>query len=114
MKNTFTRFLIFAFLFFPIFSFSQGENNMWYFGHHAGLNFNSGSPVPINNAATMFWGYECTSTPSDSLGNILFYESASYVFNRNNTVMPNGSLLGTVDQPNQPFFAVKKQDDGEI
>jgi hypothetical protein len=29
----------------PVFAYSQGKQaNYWYFGYHAGLNFNTGSP----------------------------------------------------------------------
>ena len=30
-------------------TFAQGEANIWYFGENAGLDFNSGSPVPLTN-----------------------------------------------------------------
>jgi hypothetical protein len=30
--------------------YSQGETNIWYFGDHAGLDFNIGVPVALTNS----------------------------------------------------------------
>jgi hypothetical protein len=46
MKRIFTRSFFFAFLFFPVLFFSQGEFNNWYFGVKDGVSFNSGNQVP--------------------------------------------------------------------
>ncbi len=40
--------LIFLILSFG--SYAQGEANIWYFGYYAGLDFNSGSPVVLNDS----------------------------------------------------------------
>ena len=113
MKNKFTRFLIFAFLIIPLLSFSQGENNIWYFGYRAGLDFNSGSPVALTNAPSTFgtWGY--SFAVSDSLGNFMFSVDNAYIYNRNQQVMPNGSLIGTNGNL-QPSFVVKNPGDDSI
>lgn len=71
--------------------FSQGENNNWFFGNHAGVNFSSGSPLSINGGQTN--AFEGASTVSDSSGQLLFYSDGRRVWNRNHQVMPNGSLL---------------------
>jgi len=114
MNHRFSRFFIVAFLTLPLFGFSQGENNMWYFGIHAGFNFNAGFPVAITNVSTMFWPAGYSASVSDSLGNTLFYADETYVFNRNNVVMPNGGLLGADQQPREPLFAVKKMDEDSV
>jgi hypothetical protein len=114
MNHKFTRFLLFAFLFFPFFGFSQGENNIWYFGDGAGLDFNSGSPVVLNNANYLFFSFAYSSSISDSLGNLLFYADESYVYNRNNQIMPNGGLLGSSQGTLQTTFVVKKLDQDSV
>ena len=114
MKKRFTRFLIFVFLNIPLFVFSQGENNIWYFGEQAGLDFNSGSPVALDNACYLFSQFAYSVTVSDSLGNLLFYADCSYVYNRNNQVMPNGGLIGPHQGNLQPLFAVKKLDEDSV
>ena len=113
MNRRFTRFLIFAFLFFPLYCFSQGENNIWYFGYRAGLDFNLGSPVVLTNAASTFGAWAYSSAVSDSSGNFLFSTDMYYIYNRNNQVMPNGSLIGT-NGSLQPTFAVKKLDEDSV
>jgi len=65
----------------------------WYFGNNAGLDFSSGTPVPITNS-TMTAEEGCASI-SDTCGNLLFYTDGDTVWNRINNVMPNGiGLMG--------------------
>ena len=102
---------------FPDFIYSQGEWNNWIFGIHAGITFNSGSPVPITTVSPLYNSWYSNVSVSDSLGNLLFYaennESMSeYVYNRNNVRMPNGDLYNGNEQNNpRPFFAVKNLTD---
>jgi hypothetical protein len=39
--------ILYFFVIFPLFAFSQGEFNTWYFGQHAGISFTSGVPVAL-------------------------------------------------------------------
>jgi len=87
---------IFCFLILPLFCLSQKQGNIWYFGDHAGLDFNSGSPVALTNGQT----YSPDGTPiegsaviSNSLGALLFYTNGNKVWNKNQQVMPNGDSL---------------------
>ena len=70
---------------------AQGEKNIWYFGNHAGLDFNSGSPVALTDG--MLNTQEGCSTISDNLGNLLFYTDGITVWDRSHSVMPNGTGL---------------------
>jgi uncharacterized protein (TIGR02145 family) len=110
-----TRLLTALIIFLPFLAFSQGEWNNWCFGQHAGITFNSGSPVPLTTVSPLFYSDFSTVTVSDSLGNMLFYAdnpNAEYVFNRNNVQMPNGNLINLTDNTTpQPFFAVQKLTD---
>ena len=74
-------------------SSAQNEGNIWYFGENAGLDFNSGVPVSLSNG--MLNTFEGCATISDNNGDLLFYTDGMTVYNRNHTIMPNGTgLLG--------------------
>lgn len=75
------------------YSFSQQQTNFWHFGTLAGLDFNSGVPVPLTNSAINT--NEGTASISDAAGNLLFYTDGIQVWDKTNTQMPNGfGLLG--------------------
>jgi hypothetical protein len=78
-------------LFNSVLLFGQKENNFWHFGQNAGLNFNSGVPVPFTNSALNHIGG--TSSICDSNGTLLFYTNGITVWNKNNLAMPNGNGL---------------------
>src|SRR5687767_9652562 len=90
---------IHPFIFLSIFlltavpGFSQGENNIWYFGSNAGIDFNSGSPVAI--AGGQVNTIEGSAGICNAAGQLLFYSDGTFVWDRNHNIMPNGSgLLG--------------------
>ncbi|HXB12438.1 MAG TPA: T9SS type A sorting domain-containing protein [Bacteroidia bacterium] len=97
MKSSFLLVLCFA----SVLCFSQKQGNNWYFGDHAGLNFNTNPPSPLLNGQTYFvgtelWNEGCSSI-SDSSGALLFYSNGVRIWDRNQLIMPNGdSLLGNV------------------
>lgn len=68
----------------------QGENNAWIFGHDAGLNFNSGTPVAIQKHIGSDEG--CASVSNEN-GSLLFYCIGTTVWNKNGQMMPNGSNI---------------------
>jgi len=73
-------------------AFAQKENNIWYFGKNAGIDFNSGAPVPLTNGALNTW--EGSASVADPItGNLQFYTNGEFVWNRNHNLMPNGSGL---------------------
>lgn len=72
-------------------SHAQGEANIWYFGQNAGLDFNSGSPVALTNGQLVT--DEGCATISNSIGQLLFYTDGITVYNRNHSIMINGSGL---------------------
>jgi hypothetical protein len=72
----------------------------WYFGNNAGLDFSSGSPVPIGSSGMRT--DEGSASFSDENGNLLFYSNGiavsndiAGVWNRNHQLMPNGDLTDT-------------------
>ncbi|MBP8034495.1 MAG: gliding motility-associated C-terminal domain-containing protein [Bacteroidia bacterium] len=85
------RHLTCLFVFITAFCFSQKENNLWYFGYNAAIDFNSSPPTKLlNNVQKTEEG--CV-TVSDSLGNLLFYTSGDSIYGKNHICMPNGFNL---------------------
>lgn len=73
--------------------FAQKEANIWYFGVHAGLDFNSGSPVAISGS--QMGTLEGCATISNSNGELLFYTDGILVYDKSHNIMLNGNgLLG--------------------
>lgn len=97
---------------------AQNNANIWYFGDGAGLDFNSGSLVPIFDGQTYlhdgdFGGEhsEGTSVISDNLGNLLFYSNGEKVWDANHNVMPNGDdLLGHLSSTQAALIVPKPED----
>jgi gliding motility-associated-like protein len=60
--------------------FAQNEANVWHLSTEAGLDFNSGEPVVINDVPPM--GSEGIASISDSLGTFLFCTDFNYVYDK--------------------------------
>ena len=75
--------------------FQGKEKQNWYFGQTAGLSFVSGSPTAdINGAMSAAEGTACMS--DKNTGELLLYTNGQMLWNKNHTVMTNGSgLLGS-------------------
>lgn len=87
-------------LLMPLLFFSQGENDNWYFGDHAAVNFsNQSNPVALNNS--QMFAYEACGSVSDPSGNLLFYTNGVTVWNREHQVMDNGTGLHGHDSSGQ-------------
>ncbi len=71
---------------------SAQQNNHWFLGHFASVDFTGGTATPTTGALETLEG---TATISDQGGNLLFYTEGSTIWDRDNNVMPNGGgLLG--------------------
>lgn len=88
MRSYNVSFLI-VLLLIPMLVFPQiKRSNNWYFGFHAGLNFNNGSPPQVlSDGKTLFAGG--AESMSDTLGNLLFYSDGGVIRNREHVIMPN-------------------------
>ncbi|MEZ4856214.1 MAG: T9SS type B sorting domain-containing protein [Gelidibacter sp.] len=88
------KYILYSVILLAAFSmFSQRESANWCFGDFAGLNFNSGNPVPFQSSQLIT--KEGCATISDETGNLLFYTDGTTVWDRQNQIMPNGTgLLG--------------------
>jgi gliding motility-associated-like protein len=89
---------------------ARQQGNIWYFGFGAGLDFNSGSPVLLNNGQINT--FEGSAVISDANGNLLFYTDGISVWNRNHIVMPNGT--GLLGNPSATQAAVIVPHPGDI
>lgn len=94
-NNPMTRIIRWTFallILFRITGYGQGENNVWTFGNHNGLNFNSGTPVFFQSSNVSLEG---SASVSDAGGNLIFYSNGNTVWNASGAAMPNGTgLLG--------------------
>ena len=86
-------------LFFGCFliSFAQKENNIWYFGKSAGLDFNQNPPTEITSPMK---ANESAATMSDKNGNLLFYSDGEKVWDSTHVLMPNGGNLSPANLSN--------------
>src|ERR1700733_15315002 len=108
MKKIFNFGILFN-IFFIVNSDAQSvlnQTNIWYFNFNCGMDFNSGTPVSLNNGA-MYTDEGCTSI-SDSSGNLLFYSDGVTVYNANHLIMQNGTGLDGGNSTSQSCIAVRQ------
>ncbi|MBS1534433.1 MAG: T9SS type A sorting domain-containing protein [Bacteroidetes bacterium] len=91
MKNL--SFLVWLLLVFAHQSFGQGENNNWYIGVGAGLNFSTNPPNIVGNQSDPLNNQGAGCVSDKVTGELLFYTNGVTVWNRNQSVMPNGNNL---------------------
>lgn len=103
--------ILFVFL-FDSFSYAQMEAALWYFGDHAGLNFNFGNPDILINSA-MHAEAGCSAI-SDKNGQLQFYTNGKEVWNRNHEKMSNGFGLNGSQILNQNSIIVPLPDTIDI
>jgi len=100
------RKLLFVFIIFSV-QFSHAQNkraNIWYFGTLAGIDFNSGSAVALNNSALITG--EGTAVMCDTSGSLLFYTDGITVWGSNHIQMPNGFGLAGGSSSSQSALIV--------
>ncbi len=94
------------------FAYAQNEANRWYFGEHAGLDFNAGIPSPaLDGALNTFEG---CATISTAVGNLLFYTDGITVWNKNHDVMLNGNGLNGNTSSTSSAIIVPKPNSSNI
>ncbi|HLP11057.1 MAG TPA: T9SS type A sorting domain-containing protein [Flavobacteriales bacterium] len=74
---------------------AQKQNNIWYFGNGAGMDFNEKcGPTVLTDGKID--GYEgCASISDKVTGQLLFYTNSDSVWNQNHVAMPGGKLIHT-------------------
>jgi gliding motility-associated-like protein len=91
---------------------AQRENNIWYFGNKAGLDFNSGNPVNLTDG--QIFTIEGCAAISNISGQLLFYTDGRKVWNRNHQIMANGSGLRGHASSTQSAIIVPKPNSNTI
>ncbi|WP_044402681.1 T9SS type B sorting domain-containing protein [Lacinutrix sp. Hel_I_90] len=92
--------------------FAQNETNIWYFGVNAGLDFNSGAPVPLLDGELNT--DEGCATISNASGNLLFYTDGVTVWNNTHAVMLNGTGLNGDFSSTHSALIVPKPNDPNV
>jgi gliding motility-associated-like protein len=88
---------------------AQRAAHRWYFGNFAGMDFNPGAPVKLNNSA-MFSSEGCSSVSDSISGSLLFYTNGETIWNANHVPMagmPPGGIGGQ-EQSAQSALIVKR------
>ncbi|MDP6923091.1 MAG: hypothetical protein QGH06_09000, partial [Lutibacter sp.] len=93
-------------------AYGQKEANFWYFGENAGLDFNNGGPIPLDDGQLNT--REGCSSFSDANGNLLFYSDGSTVWNKDHGVMPNGTNLKGNASSSQSAMIIPKPGSNSI
>jgi len=91
---------------------AQKEANIWYFGNEAGLDFNSGNPVPLTNS--VMFQYEGCASFSDTSGNLLFYTNGQEIWNKIHQQMGNGFGLMGGQSSTQSAIIVKQPENDHL
>jgi len=99
--------------FHPLGCFSQGENNRWYFGNYATVNFNT-VPASTFPVTQYFLIATCSFCVSDSLGELLFIARGDMVYDRDLHAIWNCSGLWGDPNTLQPVFTIKKNNEDSI
>lgn len=79
---------------------------MWYFGDHAGLDFNSGTPLTLGNSEMD--SNEGSASIADANGNLLFYTDGMIIWDASHDTMSNGAGLNGNSQSTQSALIVPK------
>jgi len=82
----------------------------WYFGSNAGLDFSSGTAVPIYNGQLNSGG-TCTSI-SDTSGNLLFYSDGWSIWNKMHQIMSNSYTL--IDRCSESALLIPQPGNAQI
>lgn len=88
--------------------FSQKEFYNWYFGENAGLTFLPDGNIPLELMGSAMSTLEGVATISDSKGSLLFYTDGVSLYNKNHSVMKNGSDLAGGSSSAQSCIIVPK------
>lgn len=83
---------------------AQHENDNWLFGRYKSLRFISDTVLLSTNNS--IYAGECSTSISDSSGNLLFYSTGETIWDVNNDTMPNGTGLTAVGDVQQGVLAV--------
>ncbi|MDB5286502.1 MAG: hypothetical protein JWR05_1451 [Mucilaginibacter sp.] len=107
-----TVLLTFTLVFLAFCTFAQNQNNIWYFGQFAGLDFNGKSPKSLTNGR-LNTNEGCASI-SDKNGSLLFYTDGKTIWNKNHEEMKNGGGLFGHDSSTQSAIITSYPDNDQL
>jgi gliding motility-associated-like protein len=84
---------------------SQNQQHLWYFGEKAGIDFRSGTAIPLTDQDVMT-AYKASGVISDSLGNQLFFTNGKKIWDRTFSLMPNATGLDGDVGVTQPVIII--------
>ncbi|MBQ0768980.1 MAG: T9SS type B sorting domain-containing protein [Bizionia sp.] len=91
---------------------AQNESAFWFFGQGAGLNFNTGYPVPALDGELNT--EEGCASISSKLGELLFYTDGVTVWNKNHQILSNGTGLTGDASSTQSAIIIPKPNSASI
>lgn len=92
---------------------SEKQADIWYFGFQAGIDFRSGTAVPLTDSTGMN-AFKSSAVISDSNGTLQFYTNSKDVWNRNFQKFPYApSMLGDLGVT-MPSIIVPKPGDSSL
>ncbi len=94
-----------------VLSYGQNQNNWWFFGQNAGLNFSANSVLPVTGQLDTFEG---SASISNVCGDLLFYTDGEIVYDRAGNIMPNGQDLEGDDSSTQSAIIVPLPESSDI
>ncbi|GLU52703.1 hypothetical protein Dfri01_21640 [Dyadobacter frigoris] len=110
------RYLILFLSFLLIFQTARAQEskraNIWYFGYEAGIDFNSGKPVALNDSKMSQW--EGTASICDEDGKLLLYTNGIQIWNNKHKVIEGANDLGGNDSATQSAIIIPKPGDPNI
>ena len=89
---------------------SRDLSNQWYFGERAGIDFNENPPAALVDDNLMSSPEGC-ATISDVDGALLFYTNGSTIWNKDDSVMVNGTNIGGDSTATQSVLILPFADD---
>ena len=102
------------FLFCNLFVSAQNETKIWYFGNHAGLDFNTSPPTILTNGALGYSNQEGSASIADAAGNLLFYTDGESIWDKTHNPMANGTGLLGHTSTTQSSLIIKKYNSGTV
>ena len=83
----------------------QKQQEVWYFGDKAGIDFRSGVATALTDQDVMT-AYKASGVICDSLGNLLFFTNGRKVWDRTFNLMPNATELDGDLGVTQPVIVI--------
>lgn len=97
-------FLIYSLFITYTICFAQKEANIWYFGNHWGLDFNTVPPTILKDSK--LFSRVGSGSIADSAGNLLCYSQGDTLWNKEHKIMENGIGLSAWTSHNSSSAAI--------